>query len=85
MLMRPKVLLLDEPTDGIQPNIIQKIGHVLTHLKAKGDISIVLVEQYFEIAYGLADQFYVVLRGAVSVSGAKASFEKADLRADVSV
>ncbi len=85
MLMRPKVLLLDEPTEGIQPNIIQQIGHVLTHLKAKGDIAIVLVEQYFEFAYGLADQFYVLQRGAVSVSGAKASFEKADLRAHVSV
>ena len=85
LMARPQVLLLDEPTEGIQPNIIQQIGHVLTHLKAKGDIAIVLVEQYLEFAYGLADQFYVLQRGAVSVSGAKASFEKADLRAHVSV
>jgi urea transport system ATP-binding protein len=85
MLMRPKVLLLDEPTEGIQPNIIQQIGHVLTHLKAKGDIAIVLVEQYFEFAYGLADHFYVLRRGQVSVSGPKQGFEKAALRSEVSV
>jgi urea transport system ATP-binding protein len=85
MLMRPKVLLLDEPTEGIQPNIIQQIGHVLTHLKAKGDIAIVLVEQYFEFAYGLADHFYVLRRGQVSVSGPKLGFEKSALRGEVSV
>jgi urea transport system ATP-binding protein len=78
-------LLLDEPTEGIQPNIIQQIGHVLTHLKAKGDIAIVLVEQYFEFAYGLADHFYVLRRGQVSVSGPKQGFEKAALRSEVSV
>lgn len=85
MLMRPKVLLLDEPTEGIQPNIIQQIGHVLNHLKAKGDIAIVLVEQYFEFAYGLADHFYVLRRGQVSVSGPKQGFEKSALRSEVSV
>ena len=50
MIMKPKVLLLDEPTEGIQPNIIQKIGCMITHLKSKGDIAIVLVEQYFDFA-----------------------------------
>jgi urea transport system ATP-binding protein len=45
MIMKPKVLLLDEPTEGIQPNIIQQIGRVITYLKSKGDIAIVLVEQ----------------------------------------
>lgn len=85
MIMRPKVLLLDEPTEGIQPNIIQQIGHVLEYLKAKGDMAIVLVEQYFEFAYGLADHFYVLRRGAVHLSGPSSSFEKAALRAEVSV
>jgi urea transport system ATP-binding protein len=83
--MKPKVLLLDEPTEGIQPNIIQQIGHVISYLKGKGDMAIVLVEQYFEFAYGLADQFYVMRRGAVSVSGPAASFDKQDLRDKVSV
>jgi urea transport system ATP-binding protein len=85
LIMRPKVLLLDEPTEGIQPSIIQEIGHVLEYLKAKGDMAIVLVEQYFEFAYGLADQVYVFRRGAVSVSGHPNSFDKAELRASVSV
>jgi urea transport system ATP-binding protein len=63
LIMRPKVLLLDEPTEGIQPSIIQQIGQVLEYLKAKGDMAIILVEQYFEFAYGLADQVYVFPAG----------------------
>jgi urea transport system ATP-binding protein len=85
LIMKPKVLLLDEPTEGIQPNVIQQIGHVLQYLKAKGDMAIVLVEQYFEFAYDLADQVYVFRRGAVSASGKTSSFEKSALRAAVSV
>lgn len=85
LIMRPKVLLLDEPTEGIQPNIIQQIGHVISYLRAKGDMAIVLVEQYFEFAYGLADHAYVFRRGAVSASGPINSFEKSTLRAAVSV
>ena len=85
MIMRPKVLLLDEPTEGIQPNIIQQIGRVLDYLKAKGDMAIVLVEQYFEFAFELADHVYVLRRGAVSLSGPAHSFDKAALRSEVSV
>ncbi|TAG30566.1 MAG: urea ABC transporter ATP-binding subunit UrtE [Rhodobacterales bacterium] len=85
LIMKPKVLLLDEPTEGIQPNVIQQIGHVLEYLKAKGDMAIVLVEQYFEFAYGLADQVYVFRRGSVATSGRAASFDKDALRAAVSV
>jgi urea transport system ATP-binding protein len=83
--VKPKVLLLDEPTEGIQPSVIQEIGQVLGYLRAKGDMAIILVEQYFEFAYGLADQVYVFRRGAVSASGAAQNFEKAALRAAVSV
>lgn len=85
MIMRPKVLLMDEPTEGIQPNIIQQIGRVIEYLKAKGDMAIILVEQYFDFAYGLADQFYVLKRGAVALEGSKAGLAKEDLRATVSV
>ncbi|MEH7829403.1 urea ABC transporter ATP-binding subunit UrtE [Gemmobacter denitrificans] len=85
LIMRPKVLLLDEPTEGIQPSVIQQIGHVLTYLKDKGDMAIVLVEQYFEFAYGLADQVYVMRRGAMSLGGAASSFDKSELRQAVSV
>jgi urea transport system ATP-binding protein len=85
MLMRPKVLLLDEPTEGIQPNIIQQIGRVIEYLKSKGDMAIVLVEQYFEFAYGLADQIYVFRRGTVALSGPKRDFQREVLRSEVSV
>lgn len=85
MIMKPKVLLLDEPTEGIQPNIIQQIGRVIGYLRDKGDMAIVLVEQYFEFAYGLADSFYVFRRGAVSMSGRKDEISKDVLRAEVSV
>lgn len=85
MLMRPKVLLLDEPTEGIQPNIIQQIGRVITYLKSRGDIVIVLVEQYFDFAYGLADRFYVLRRGAVAMQGSRSELTQAELRAEVSV
>lgn len=85
MIMKPKVLLLDEPTEGIQPNIIQQIGRVITYLKDQKTMAIVLVEQYFDFAYGLADQFYVLRRGSVSASGPKAGFDQSALRAEVSV
>lgn len=85
MIMRPKVLLMDEPTEGIQPNIIQQIGRVIEYLKAKGDMAIILVEQYFDFAYGLADQFYVLKRGAVALEGRKDTLSKDTLRATVSV
>ena len=85
LIMKPKVLLLDEPTEGIQPSIIQDIGRVLTYLKSKGDMAIILVEQYFEFAWGLADQVYVFRRGSVSVHGRAEELDKAEVRAAVSV
>ena len=66
------------------PHEIQ-IGHVIDYLKAKGDMAIVLVEQYFDFAFARADQVYVFRRGTVSVSGPLQSFEKAALRSQVSV
>jgi urea transport system ATP-binding protein len=85
MLTKPKLLLLDEPTEGIQPNIIQQIGRVIEYLRDQGTMAIVLVEQYFEFAYGLADRFYVMKRGAVTASGSKGEISKQALMAEVSV
>jgi urea transport system ATP-binding protein len=85
LIMRPKVLLLDEPTEGIQPNIIQQIGEVLAALKAQGGMAIVLVEQYFEFAWRLADRVHVFKRGAVSLAGEVGSLNKASLQEAVSV
>ncbi|MCJ8139110.1 urea ABC transporter ATP-binding subunit UrtE [Falsirhodobacter halotolerans] len=85
MIMRPKLLLLDEPTEGIQPNIIQQIGRVIRYLKDKGDIAIVLVEQYFDFAYDLADHVYVIKRGVVEVEGPRDTLGRERMKAAVSV
>jgi urea transport system ATP-binding protein len=85
MITRPRVLLMDEPTEGIQPNIIAQIGRVITYLKSTGTVAIVLVEQYFDFAHALADQVYVLRRGAVSLSGRTADFDRAALKAEVSI
>ncbi len=69
LLTDPKVLILDEPTEGIQPNIIDQIGETLIRIKAEGKISILLVEQYVDFARAVADQFYVLDRGAVVAAG----------------
>jgi urea transport system ATP-binding protein len=66
---RPKLLLLDEPTEGIQPSIIKDIGRVLRLLAGRGDMAIVLVEQYYDFAAGLADHYLVMERGEVIRSG----------------
>ena len=85
MLMRPKVLLLDEPTEGIQPNIIQQIGRVITHLKSTGSMAIILVEQYFDFAWGLADKIYMFDRGQVAMKGAKADLSVDEVRGHFSL
>ena len=85
LVTKPKLLLLDEPTEGIQPNIIQQIGRVIEYLRNRGDMAIVLVEQYFEFAYGLADDFYVLRRGEIMMSGDKTAIDKPDLLEAVSI
>lgn len=85
LITRPKLLLLDEPTEGIQPNIIQHIGRVIGHLRDQGEMSIVLVEQYFEFAYGLADRIYSMRRGEIILSGARSELKKKDVLATLAV
>ena len=69
LVTRPKLLLLDEPTEGIQPNIIMQIGKVVSSLKEEGSIAIVLVEQYFDFAFELSDFTYVMKRGRFVLEG----------------
>ena len=69
LVTRPKLLLLDEPTEGIQPNIIMQIGKVISSLKEEGSIAIVLVEQYFDFAFELSDYTYVMKRGSFVLEG----------------
>ena len=71
LITRPKVLLLDEPTEGIQPNIIQMIGETIRFLRDQGEIAIVLVEQNFDFAYGFSDHFHVMERGEIKSAAAK--------------
>ena len=66
---RPRLLILDEPTEGIQPSIIKDIGRVLSLLKSRGDMAIMLVEQYLDFALGLGDRLCVLDRGSVRLSG----------------
>jgi urea transport system ATP-binding protein len=68
LVMRPRLLLLDEPTEGIQPSIIKDIGRAITYLRSLGKIAIVLVEQYLDFALELGDHFAVMDRGAVVYS-----------------
>lgn len=73
LVSNPKVLLLDEPTEGIQPNVIQQIGETISILKKRGTIAIVLVEQYLSFAYDLGDTFVVMERGSVKLEGRKST------------
>jgi urea transport system ATP-binding protein len=85
LLTKPKLLLLDEPTEGIQPNIIQHIGKVIRLLRDQGDMAIVLVEQYFDFAYELADQIVVMKRGKIVENACRAETDRKDILAAVSV
>jgi len=81
LIMRPRVLLLDEPTEGIQPNIIQQIGRVIKGLRERGDMAIVLVEQFFDFAYDLGDRFLMLERGRAVMEGARAEIPREALKA----
>lgn len=85
MITRPRLLLLDEPTEGIQPNIIQQIGRVIEHLRDQARMAIVLVEQYFSFAYDLGNAFYVLERGTVRMGGRKDQIDRQALLNSVSV
>ncbi|MDX5298452.1 MAG: ABC transporter ATP-binding protein, partial [Gammaproteobacteria bacterium] len=69
LVMRPRLLMLDEPTEGIQPSIIKDIQKVIGLLRDRGEMAILLVEQYFDFARELADTFAVMDRGRVVMSG----------------
>jgi urea transport system ATP-binding protein len=69
LLTNPRILILDEPTEGIQPNIIDQIGETLLKIKKEGQISILLVEQYLDFCLEVADTFYIMDRGSIVVDG----------------
>ncbi|TCT07558.1 urea ABC transporter ATP-binding subunit UrtE [Aquabacter spiritensis] len=80
LVTRPKLLVLDEPTEGIQPSIIKDIGRAIAYLRDKGDMAIILVEQYFEFAKELADRFILMERGEVAAQGDRSGLDGDDVR-----
>jgi urea transport system ATP-binding protein len=80
LVMRPKLLVLDEPTEGIQPSIIKDIGRAIRYLRQGGEMAIVLVEQYVDFARELADSIVVMDRGEVVLAGPTASLDEAAMR-----
>lgn len=81
LITKPRLLLLDEPTEGIQPNIIAQIGRVIAALRDRGDMAIVLVEQYFDFAWDLGNEFLVLERGRAVMQGPKSELKRDDLHA----
>jgi urea transport system ATP-binding protein len=82
---KPKLLILDEPTEGIQPSIIKDIGRVIRMLAERGDMAIVLVEQYYDFAQELADDYVVMERGAVLAHGQGKNMEVDGVRQLVAI
>jgi len=80
LVMRPRLLVLDEPTEGIQPSIIKDIGRAISYLRGRKDMAILLVEQYFDFARDLADRFVVMERGEIVQHGDRAALEGNDVR-----
>lgn len=80
LVTRPSLLVLDEPTEGIQPSIIQDIKRVILALAERGDMAILLVEQYFEFARDVADSFAVMDRGEIMLAGAAETMVENDVR-----
>jgi urea transport system ATP-binding protein len=85
LIMRPRLLILDEPTEGIQPSIIKDIGRVIESLAARGDMAILLVEQYFEFARDLASAYVVLQRGEVVLSGRGSVMNETEVRTYLTV
>jgi urea transport system ATP-binding protein len=85
LLAEPKLIILDEPTEGIQPSIIKDIGNVIRLLRQRGDMAILLCEQYFDFAHELADQFMVLSRGEVVASGAQAVMSDPEVKRHLAV
>jgi urea transport system ATP-binding protein len=82
---QPKLLVLDEPTEGIQPSIIKDIGRVIQKLARRGDMAILLCEQYYDFAEELADQYLVMERGEVIAQGPGSEMQAKGIRKLVSI
>jgi urea transport system ATP-binding protein len=85
LVMKPRLLVLDEPTEGIQPSIIKDIGRIIDLLRTRGGMAILLVEQYFDFARDLASRIVVMDRGDVVLNGRREELNEDDVRRRLSV
>jgi len=85
LVMKPRLLVLDEPTEGIQPSIIKDIGRVISLLRERGEMAILLVEQYFDFARDLAQRIVVMDRGDIVLAGRREELDEQDVRRRLSV
>jgi urea transport system ATP-binding protein len=85
LIMKPRLLVLDEPTEGIQPSIIKDIGRVITLLRERGEMAILLVEQYYDFARELAQNIAVMDRGDIVIQGPAGTLDEAEVRRRLSV
>jgi len=85
LVMKPRLLVLDEPTEGIQPSIIKDIGRVIELLRGRGEMAILLVEQYFDFARDLAQRIAVMDRGDIVLNGLRGELDEDDVRRRLSV
>jgi urea transport system ATP-binding protein len=85
LVMKPRLLVLDEPTEGIQPSIIKDIGRVIDLLRGRGEMAIILVEQYFDFARDLGQRLIVMDRGDIVVNTTRADLNEDDVRRRLSV
>ncbi len=85
LVTRPRLLLLDEPTEGIQPSIIKDIERVIALLRDRGGMAIILVEQYFEFAKRLADNFVILNRGKMILAGDQKALQGDAVKAHLTV
>ncbi|HEX3348640.1 MAG TPA: urea ABC transporter ATP-binding subunit UrtE [Acetobacteraceae bacterium] len=85
LVTKPRLLVLDEPTEGIQPSIIKDIGRVIALLRSRGEMAILLVEQYFDFARDLAQRIAVMDRGDIVLDGTREELDEADVRRRLSV
>jgi urea transport system ATP-binding protein len=85
LVTKPRLLVLDEPTEGIQPSIIKDIGRVIALLRGRGDMAILLVEQYYDFAHALAQTIAVMDRGEIVLAGPRDSLDVEEVRRHLSV
>ena len=85
LVMKPRLIVLDEPTEGIQPSIIKDIGRVIALLRSRGTMAVLLVEQYYDFARELADRLCIMDRGDIVLDGPPAELDEVEVRRRLSV